>query len=128
MVYTELTHGVREAYGKNFRLDKAAEPPPAKHQDAKANEATKTDTESAERTDNGAELLKIVEPMEQLMNSVGVDISFRIDEETKQVQAEVRTPDGERVIRKVPSDEILKLAASIRELTQSHDTFVERTL
>lgn len=128
MTYTDNIQGMREAYGKNFRLEKPAESTATQRQAAETRQGETARPRTTEKTGNGTELLKIVEPMQQLMNSLGVDVSFRIDEETKQVQAEVRTGDGERVIRKVPSDEILKLAASIREYTKSHDPYVDKVL
>ncbi|WP_461208782.1 flagellar protein FlaG [Desulfocurvus sp. DL9XJH121] len=80
------------------------------------------------RTDEAQGLLAITGAVEKMMQSVGVDISFSVDDETRQVQAEVRSEDGKRVIRKVPSDEILRLASSIRSMTDKADSFVERTL
>jgi len=123
MQYPEITTAIQDAYGKNFRLGKSEVAPQSNDRSARPDE-----TKAENRIDAGQALLKIVEPMERIMSSVGVDVSFSIDEATKKVQAEVRTADGERVIRKVPSDEILQLAASIRELTESFDNFVTKTL
>lgn len=92
---------------------------------AKENDGSAQD---AQASGEGEGLLKVAEPLERFMRSVGVDISFSVDEKTDQVQAEVRSEDGKRVIRKIPSDEILRLASSIREMAKSSDRFVQRTL
>jgi len=72
--------------------------------------------EGAAQSESGASLLRLAEPVERFMSSVGVEIKFHVHEQSGEVQAEVRDASGEKVLRKVPADELLRLAASIREM------------
>lgn len=124
MDYATIQVATTEGYGNNFRIQKDAgtqlrptaqnsgEPRPAENQ-----------TSSSRAADR---LLKLTAPVEQFMLSVGVSIKFHINEETEQIQAEVRSADGEKTIRKIPSDEIMKLAASIKELADA-ERMVDKT-
>ena len=64
-------------------------------------------------------------PIERLLKSVGVELKFHIHEDTGEVQAEVRDADGEKILRKIPPDAQLDLAASIKELST---IFLNRSL
>ena len=50
------------------------------------------------------------------MASIGVSLKFNIDERTDMVQVEVRDPETDKLIRKIPADEMLDLAASIENM------------
>jgi flagellar protein FlaG len=50
------------------------------------------------------------------MSSLGVNLKFNIDERTDIVQVEVRDPETDKLIRKIPADEMLDLAASIEKM------------
>ena len=86
--------------------------------------ASKTAEETADQGANDR-FKTIAEPIEKLLKSVGVELKFNIHEDTGEVQAEVRDADGEKVIRKIPPDEQLDLAASIKKLST---VFLNRTL
>ena len=99
---------------------KAAENARASTRNDSADKATATDVQGK------AERFKaIADPIEKLLRSVGVELKFHIHEDTGEVQAEVRDADGEKIIRKIPPDEQLDLAASIKELST---VFLNRTL
>lgn len=64
----------------------------------------------------GPKLQHVAEAVESYMHSLGVNLKFHIDERTDIVQVEVRDPDTDRLIRKIPADEMLDLAASIEKM------------
>ncbi|MBU1003570.1 MAG: flagellar protein FlaG [Proteobacteria bacterium] len=125
MEYATIQLVAQDGYGKNFRIQKDA--------GAQLRPVAESNTEprTAEAQSAAARpvdtLLKMTAPVERFMQSVGVTIKFHINEETEQIQAEVKSADGEKTIRKIPSDEIMKLAASIKELTDS-EHLVSKTL
>ena len=59
------------------------------------------------------------------MSSLGVNLKFHIDEKTDTVQVEVRDPETQKLIRKIPADEMLELAASIEKMV---GLFLDRAL
>jgi flagellar protein FlaG len=59
------------------------------------------------------------------MSSIGVSLKFNIDERTDMVQVEVRDPETDKLIRKIPADEMLDLAASIENMV---GLFLDRAL
>ena len=61
-------------------------------------------------------LQHLTEAVDSYMSSMGVSLKFNIDERTDQVQVEVRDPDTDKLIRKIPADEMLDLAASIENM------------
>jgi flagellar protein FlaG len=54
--------------------------------------------------------------VEKFMQSLGVQLKFNVSD-SGEVQAEVRHTDGGKVIRKIPPDEVLELAESIKKMT-----------
>jgi flagellar protein FlaG len=92
---------VSAAYGRNARVDEAGK--------AKAGRPA----EAGPRTED---LERFTQTLEKFLGNLGVDLAFKVHE-SGEVQAEVRTADGEKVLRKLPPDELLELAASIRELS-----------
>ena len=63
--------------------------------------------------------------LETFMGNLGVRLKFHIHEDTGELQAEVLDAGGKKVIRKVPPDEILNLAASLKEIS---GLFMNRSL
>ena len=61
-------------------------------------------------------LQNLTEAVDSYMSSLGVNLKFHIDEKTDIVQVEVRDPDTQKLIRKIPADEMLELAASIEKM------------
>jgi flagellar protein FlaG len=105
---TEAARTAARAYGKSQRPQEAA---------LRRDDETDTENGTAE-TESRSALLRLTEPVERFMARVGVEIKFTVHEQTGQVQAEVRDASGEKVLRKVPADEVLRLAQSIREMSE----------
>lgn len=61
-------------------------------------------------------LQHVTEAVDAYMSSLGVNLKFNIDERTDIVQVEVRDPKTDKLIRKIPADEMLDLAASIENM------------
>jgi flagellar protein FlaG len=61
-------------------------------------------------------LQHLTEAVDSYMSSLGVNLKFNIDERTDIVQVEVRDPETDKLIRKIPADEMLDLAASIEKM------------
>jgi flagellar protein FlaG len=61
-------------------------------------------------------LQNLTEAVDSYMSSLGVNLKFHIDERTDTVQVEVRDPETQKLIRKIPADEMLDLAASIEKM------------
>ena len=69
------------------------------------------------KDDNSKENLKnVTEALDSYMESRGVDLKFQVDDRTDIVQVVVRDPNTDKVIRKIPADEMLSLAASIDKM------------
>ena len=52
----------------------------------------------------------------EYMNSLGVKLNFQFQGEGDHLQVEVVNPENDKVIRKIPSDEVLSLAESIEDM------------
>jgi flagellar protein FlaG len=61
-------------------------------------------------------LQSLTEAVDSYMSSLGVNLKFSVDERTDVVQVEVRDPETDKLIRKIPGDEMLDLAASIENM------------
>lgn len=61
-------------------------------------------------------LQHLTDAVDSYMTSLGVNLKFNIDERTDMVQVEVRDPQTDKLIRKIPADEMLDLAASIENM------------
>lgn len=61
-------------------------------------------------------LQNLTDAVDSYMSSLGVNLKFNVDERTDMVQVEVRDPDTDKLIRKIPADEMLDLAASIENM------------
>ncbi len=53
--------------------------------------------------------------LEKFWDAMGVSLQFKVDKETDIIQVEVIDPGSSKVIKKIPADEILHMAASLRE-------------
>ena len=67
----------------------------------------------------------VAEAMDSYLSSLGVNLKFQIDERTEKIQVEVREPKTDKLIRKIPADEMLELAASIEHMA---GLFLDKTL
>lgn len=70
-------------------------------------------------------LQNLTDAVDSYMSSLGVNLKFHIDEKTDKVQVEVRDPETQKLIRKIPADEMLDLAASIEKMI---GLFLDRAL
>lgn len=61
------------------------------------------------------ELDQIATGLENYLSSTGRKLSFHIHEESDQLQVNVIDQDTDKVIKQIPPDEILELAASIEK-------------
>ncbi len=62
-------------------------------------------------------LLQAVEAADQRMEDLELNIRIRVNEKSERLQVEVFNPETKEVIRRIPPDEIIKLAESIEEMT-----------
>lgn len=74
------------------------------------------ETENKEEDISLNKLHHVTEAVDSYMASLGVQLKFHVDERTDTVQVEVRDPKTEKLIRKIPADEMLDLAASIESM------------
>lgn len=61
------------------------------------------------------EIEKVSNALEQFWKAMGVSLVFKVDKETDIIQVEVIDPSTNKVIKKIPTDKILHMAASLRE-------------
>lgn len=62
---------------------------------------------------------QILTPVENFAESFGLKMQFRVDDESGKVQVRILDNQGEQILREVPSDAILELAAAIKNSTNS---------
>lgn len=70
-------------------------------------------------------LLQAIETADRRMEDLGLNIRLRVDEKSERFQLEVYDPETKEVIRRLPPDEIIKLAESIEEMA---GVIVDRSL
>jgi len=75
-----------------------------------------TDAEKIEKT---------AASLQKYANSLDVKLEFRVDRDSEQIQVKVIDPEKDEVIRKIPPDEMLKLAESIESML---GTIMDRNL
>lgn len=68
------------------------------------------------RASSASRVQDLTSGVERFMQNLGVELKFNVTD-SGEVQAEVRHPGGEKVIRKIPPDEVLELAESIKQMT-----------
>ena len=61
-------------------------------------------------------LASSVNSIREYLSSMGVKLEFQIHSKSDQIQVKVIDPENDKIIRKIPADEILELAASIEEM------------
>ena len=61
-------------------------------------------------------LASSVNSIREYLTSMGVKLEFQIHTRSDQIQVKVIDPENDKIIRKIPADEILELAASIEEM------------
>lgn len=81
----------------------------------KPEESTDSNLKSVEKLDRET-VNKLVDGVEKFLQSMGKDLNFRVDEDSNRIQVEVVDPKSNRIIRKIPADEIMALAASLEKM------------
>lgn len=61
-------------------------------------------------------LLQAVEAADERMKEMDLHIRLRMNDKSERLQVEVYDPDSGEVIRRIPPDEIIRLAESIEEM------------
>lgn len=56
--------------------------------------------------------------LEEALAERGLKLKYHVDEASDTVQVEIVDPESGKVVRKLPPDEILKLARSVREMAR----------
>ncbi|NJB68461.1 putative FlaG/YvyC family protein [Desulfobaculum xiamenense] len=119
MQLTEILAKAAQAYEQNLRIERTQDRP---HGDEGTTKQLPEHKDDATRRIAKVDAARsVLEPVERFAISVGVDLKFHVNADTGEMQAEVRDSSGHKVIRKVPADEVMRLAASIKEL--SHNFF-----
>lgn len=53
----------------------------------------------------------------EALQAHGVELRFKVREDAEGVQVEVRDPETDKVIRKIPADELVRLASHLRDFS-----------
>ncbi len=61
------------------------------------------------------EVEKVSNALEHFWDAMGVSLNFKVDKETDILQVEIIDPRSNKVLKKIPADEILHLAASLKD-------------
>lgn len=81
--------------------------------------------EKAERVaENGSEAVRpdndsvkqAIAKAEEELSSMGVALKFNLNEDSDSIQVEVWDSNSEKVIRKIPADEVVRLSESIKDM------------
>jgi flagellar protein FlaG len=72
-------------------------------------------TSSESKNVHEVEVEKVSNALEQFWDAMGVSLKFKVHKDTDTIQVEVIDPSSEKVIKKIPEDEILNMAASLKE-------------
>jgi flagellar protein FlaG len=78
-------------------------------------DAAVSDRENAVAVDRGT-LEAAAEKVQSQLENEGISLTFKITEESGDLQVEMINTESKKVIRKMPSDELLKLSTSMKKL------------
>jgi|GEM_PF-3296409 len=123
MKIQELQQGVVQTYGKSSLVK-----PGQGLSSLKDVQGSRGEAAVGRTRDQGSEQEKLktfAQGLEDFMGTLGVELKFHIHEDSGELQAEVLEAGGEKVIRKVPPDAILNLAASLKKIS---GPFMNRSL
>ncbi len=70
-------------------------------------------------------LEKYLGEVKNRLASNGVELKFKFHEDSGDLQVELVNADNDKVVRKIPPDELLKLSSSLREMA---GTFLDRSV
>ena len=123
MEVQELQHGVAQTYGKSSLVKQGQGVRPLKN--AKGSRGGVAADRTRETGPEQKKLKAFAQGLENFMGAFGVKLKFHIHEDSGELQAEILDAGGKKVIRKVPPDELLNLAASLKEIS---GLFMNRSL
>lgn len=63
-------------------------------------------------------LAEAEQKLDEALDSLGLKLKYRVDESTDKLQVEIIEPDSGKVLRKLPPDDILKLARSVQQMAR----------
>jgi flagellar protein FlaG len=52
---------------------------------------------------------------ERVVRAMGLGLKYRVHEESRQIQVEIYDPETDKILKKIPADELLDLAATLRK-------------
>ncbi|MEW5773687.1 MAG: flagellar protein FlaG [Thermodesulfobacteriota bacterium] len=119
MRLTDVHGALAAAYGRNAgqnSVNRKAEPAPGPDRERGDQDGV--------RPSAGPRVEDFAQGVEKFMLNLGVELKFRVSD-SGDIQAEVRQPGGEKLIRKIPPDEVMELAESIRRMSGA---FLDKTL
>ncbi len=61
-------------------------------------------------------LERVIAETQERLNQESLDLKYTVNEDSGDIQVELVDSENEKVVRKIPSDELLKLHASLKEL------------
>ena len=79
-------------------------------------------TSQVERADNGASIAQTLNDVSQSVQSISRKLEFRIDDNSGRTVITVRDSDTQEVIRQIPSEQLLDVAARIEEIKLERNT------
>ena len=112
----------REALAQALEADRTVAA--LKHKDETVNKVAKpAEAGGEDPKGQGRELTRdeargLAEQAQQYFKEQGVNLRFRLLEESKEVQVEMVDADSHKVIRKIPQDEVVKLSDNLKRLAK----------
>ena len=94
------------------RADPRVAPERFDEADSAADEARHVETRVLER----AAVEKVLGEAQDELSKRGVSLKFKLMEDANQYQVEVRDKDSNKIIRKLPPDEVVNLSRSIKDM------------
>ena len=77
-----------------------------------------TSDKAHDHNEDKAALAEAGEKLDAALESLGLKLKYHVDEATDTLQVEVIEPDSGKVLRKLPPDDLLKLARSVQEMAR----------
>ncbi|MGE4292123.1 MAG: flagellar protein FlaG [Desulfovibrio sp.] len=83
---------------------------------ARSEDAAKTDASGKGTEELDSEgVQRMLDEAQSKLEMHGVSLRFKLNQESGSVQVEVRDPSTDKVIRKIPEDELLRLSSHIKD-------------
>jgi len=104
----------RTGQARATRVANAPQPP----QDAGADEDAWAGKNAHDPAQDRKILTEAGQKLDEALESLGLTLKYRVDESTDRLQVEIIEPDTGKVLRKLPPDDLLKLARSVQEMAR----------